>query len=164
MTDRVKRFVLAMLVWLRLRKPAPIEKEEEVDEGPDFWSAMHIVERWYVEHVHDLADEYDALLFTRMEEAEDRELAEWIEAGEMEEDFAFDSAEAAEELDEEMRQWLHESIDGHEIIIYTMKAKAVLLISNNEGAYEDEIGEGGSVEARAYMAFETDVMQSIGRG
>jgi hypothetical protein len=59
--------------------------------------------------------------------------------------------------------WLHQSIDGSARVIYTWQAKLGLLVSDNEDAYEDEIGEPApSVESRMYMAMMRDVLDTIG--
>ncbi len=64
------------------------------------------------------------------------------------------------------RQWLTERIDqdtdGHEFVIYTFKAKCACLASDNEDAYEDELGEKPpSVEAQACMAMRADVWELL---
>lgn len=57
---------------------------------------------------------------------------------------------------------LHETIDGHEFIIYTFKAQLVIALSSHADAYEDEMGERASTdEARAYWAMRTDVAEYL---
>jgi hypothetical protein len=55
---------------------------------------------------------------------------------------------------------LHETIDGHEFIIYTAKAQLVIALSGYSDAYEDEMGERApSDEVRAYYAMCADVRE-----
>lgn len=74
------------------------------------------------------------------------------------------SAIAQDVLDESrthgriVHEQLHETIDGHEWVIYTHKAQVVALVSSNADAYAEEIGEPPPDEsARAYMAMTRDV-------
>ena len=70
-------------------------------------------------------------------------------------------------IDEDERRewlttWIDETTDGHCYVIYTYKAKCVCLASDNEDAYEDEIGERApTVEAQACMAMRRDVWELI---
>lgn len=64
------------------------------------------------------------------------------------------------ELD--LSDWLHEAIDGHHRVIYTLQAKIGLLCSDNEDAYQEEMGEPApSVEAQCYFAMRADVMEHL---
>lgn len=65
--------------------------------------------------------------------------------------------------DEEARdEWLHETIDGHEYIIYTGKTLGVLLCSDNADAEEEETGEKSTDDARrAYFAMRADVREQL---
>ena len=63
--------------------------------------------------------------------------------------------------DEKREDWLHETIDGHEYVIYTAKAQAVLCISESHDAMKDETGETGTDEQRAYFAMMADVRDQI---
>lgn len=57
---------------------------------------------------------------------------------------------------------LHETIDGHEFIIYTFKAQLVIALSSNASAYEDDMGEAPITdETRAFYAMRADVMECI---
>lgn len=59
-------------------------------------------------------------------------------------------------------EFIHEQLDGAAEVIYTFKAKMVLLASDNEDAYAEEIGEAPpDVSAAAYFALRTDVMDII---
>ena len=66
--------------------------------------------------------------------------------------------------DEALSDWLHESIDGHQRVIYTYKAKLVLICTDNPDAYADDFGAEGLVksgainwEGMAYAAMLADV-------
>ena len=59
--------------------------------------------------------------------------------------------------------WLHETIDGHQRVIYTFRAKLGLLASSNEDAYQAELGEPApTVESACYMAMMADVREHSG--
>lgn len=64
------------------------------------------------------------------------------------------------------RKWLLERVDEdtdqHEFVIYTFKAKCALLASDNENAYQEEVGElAQSVEAAARWAMRRDVWELL---
>ncbi len=64
------------------------------------------------------------------------------------------------------REWLTERVDedtgDHEFVIYTFKAKCACLASDNEDAYQDDMGEPApSVEAAACMAMRRDVWELL---
>jgi len=66
------------------------------------------------------------------------------------------------EDEEALETYLHESADGTDLVVYTFKAKCVLLASDNEDAMEEELGEsGGTAEARAYFAIRADVRERL---
>ncbi len=57
---------------------------------------------------------------------------------------------------------LDEDVDNTQRIIYTFQAKCGLLSTNNEDAYEDEIGEKPpSIEAQMSMAMRADVRAQL---
>lgn len=65
---------------------------------------------------------------------------------------------------EQADDWLHETIDGHQRVIYTWQAKLGMLASENEDAYEDEYGEKpGTVEIAMYAAMKKDVEEAVER-
>jgi len=71
--------------------------------------------------------------------------------------------EECSKVPEEAREeWLHETIDGHEFVIYTYQARAVMLATDNPSAYEEEKGEApkGPKQA-AYMAMMADVQDRL---
>ena len=73
-----------------------------------------------------------------------------------------DDDEPDDENEQERNEWIEQTIDGHEFIIYTYKAQAVLLASDSDGAYEEEFGEPAkSYEQAAYMAMLTDVREQL---
>ena len=64
--------------------------------------------------------------------------------------------------DEALQERLDSEADGTDIVIYTYKAKAALLASENEDAYADEMGEPApSPEVAAYFALRADVRESL---
>lgn len=99
-----------------------------------------ITEREYFEQVQDVADEC-------LERAKKR----YTDDGQ-------DMSEAFDEI-------LHEIIDGHEWIIYTWKARQILMISPNESACVDDFGAESVVrdgrihwEGMAFCAMHRDVV------
>jgi len=57
---------------------------------------------------------------------------------------------------------LHEECDGSGRVIYTYKAKQGLLASDNEDAYEEEMGEPApGPEQAMYFALRADIMEQL---
>lgn len=100
-------------------------------------TAFSIMRRWYYTGVRQLADCLISDL--KGEKPEDEDTArEWL----------------SERVDEDT--------DGHEFVIYTFKAKCALLASDNDDAYQDELGEPApSVEAATCMAMRRDVWELL---
>ncbi len=71
--------------------------------------------------------------------------------------------ETQEPIDsDECEQYLTETIDGHEWVIYTHKAKIVAVVTDSPDAYEDEMGEKApTVEAAAYFSMLADVRDML---
>ena len=65
--------------------------------------------------------------------------------------------------EEARREWVDETCDAHEFVIYTYKAQAVLLASDSSDAYEEEFGaeERATDEVRAFWALRADVLDQI---
>ncbi len=80
-----------------------------------------------------------------------------------------DMAKAAlDEPRDERHDWLWESVDGHEFVIYTHKARLVLLHSKNEDAIFDEgmwDGQASSMldvyTKAAFFAFLADIREEL---
>jgi hypothetical protein len=75
-----------------------------------------------------------------------------------------------EQAREWLLEWLHETLDGHQFVIYTAQAQAVLAISNNDGACVENYGADGLVQdgalnwgMMAYCAMEQDVFEAMSR-
>ena len=139
--------------------------ESNGEVRPSFWDCINILDRWYRDGVAEVADEYIAQTEERIDalrKAWAQSPTECINRGfNPADDDGFDEEEVAEEVREEMDTWLHESIDGHQFIIYTAMANAVILVSNNDDAYENEIGGYASTEVRAFFAMRQDVAERI---
>lgn len=71
--------------------------------------------------------------------------------------------EALEQPLEEREDWIHDRIDSHGFVIYTHLAQAVILSSRNHDALENETGELGTDEQRAYHAMCADIREEIER-
>ena len=71
--------------------------------------------------------------------------------------------------EEARREWVDETCDAHEFLIYTYKAQAVLLASDSSDAYEEEFGaeepwivpKRATDEVRAFWALRADVLDQI---
>ena len=60
------------------------------------------------------------------------------------------------------QQWLDETIDGHQRVIYTWQARCGLLVSDNADAQENENGEEGvGPEVKMYYALRADVLAYV---
>ena len=70
------------------------------------------------------------------------------------------ASEYLKEPESDRDDWLHETIDGHSFVIYTWKARCVLICTDNPDAYEEDFGDKpGTVEAAAYAAMMRDVRE-----
>ncbi len=58
---------------------------------------------------------------------------------------AIDVTQQSREYNSDLYETLHETIDGHEWVIYTAKHYQVLGISPNDGAYAEDFGSEGMV-------------------
>lgn len=64
---------------------------------------------------------------------------------------------------ESFQEYLDQTTDGHQRVIYTHQARLGLCFTNNADAYEEEIGEKPpTVEAQMLMALRADVMAKTG--
>ena len=64
--------------------------------------------------------------------------------------------------DEELNDYLHQSVDGTQRVIYTHQARVGLCCTENPDAYEDELGEKPpTVEAAMYYALMADVQRRL---
>ena len=115
-----------------------------------FADAYHALERWYWEVVRDYADTY----LDERDEAVKRVMKE--------EDLEDEDDVDEYDVDEYMYEWLHETLDGCEEVIYTARSTAVLLASSNNNAYLEEIGEAPpNVHAAAFWALRADIMERV---
>ena len=58
--------------------------------------------------------------------------------------------------------WLHETIDGHEWVIYTLKARCVGIATDSPDACQDETGEpASSPEVAAFWSMYADVRDLV---
>jgi len=82
---------------------------------------------------------------------------------------AFRETVADEKLGyEDALEWIHETLDGHEFVIYTYKAKCVGIHTEHPDAALDMFGPEGLVrdgnihyEGMAYCSMEADLMERI---
>ena len=115
-----------------------------------FADAYYALERWYAQVVRDYVDTY----VDERDEAMKRVMKE--------EDLEDEDDVDQYDVDEYMYEWLHETLDGCEEVIYTSQAKAVLLASNNEDAYLEDFGESApTVHAAAMWALFKDVRNRV---
>ena len=132
--DFVKRFMDACAAALGHIRAMfrPLQPEPALIEAPEvdtFREAVSTLERWYYNEVRSTAN-------CIVEELRNRRYIS--------------------EEDEDQYVW--EVCDGHEFIIYTFKARCVLLATDNADAYEEIHGDNNaSVEQQAFFACEADV-------
>lgn len=62
---------------------------------------------------------------------------------------------------EGLDRWISETVDGTDLVVYTFKAKCVLLASDNEDAADEHGFENPTTEARAFCAIEADVLELL---
>lgn len=58
-----------------------------------------------------------------------------------------------------LEDWLRESVDGTDIVVYSHKAEAALMASDNSDAIEQDLGS--TAEQRAYYAMRADVQDLL---
>ena len=85
---------------------------KRVEQAPDPWDNLS-------EALHPLAVAYNAQI----------------------QSIARDCVAECVEHEGDLDETLHETIDGHEWVIYTFKARVVAIISDNENAYSEEFGD-----------------------
>lgn len=111
------------------------KQKPATEQKPTLDQAFNMMRAWYHDEIRSLVD-------SAIEEAKTRHV----------------DGDDEDSRRERMTDWVDETTDGHEYVIYTFKAKCVCLASDNEDAYADEIGEAPpTVEAQACMAMRRDV-------
>jgi len=96
--------------------------------------ARNLMYRAYMETIDSYGEEIKENAIAKIKEGDDRD-----------------------DIEEWMSDEIHETIDNSQWVIYTYKAKMALLVSDNEDAMEDETGETGTTEQRAYYAMVADL-------
>lgn len=115
-----------------------------------FADAYHALERWYWQVVREYVEMYAS--------ERDSFIEITIEAEELADESYVDDDVVGEHMDE----WLHQTLDGCEEVIYTARSTAVLLASSNNNAYLEEIGEAPpNVHAAAFWALRADIMERV---
>lgn len=115
-----------------------------------FAQAFSTLENWYCRVVREYVEMY--------EDQREQSIKMFMEQEELDDEDDVDECA----VDEYMYEWLHETLDGCEEVIYTTRSKAVLLASTNEDAYVDEFGEAPkSVHAAAFWALYRDIMDRL---
>jgi len=115
-----------------------------------FADAYHALERWYYFVVREYVEMYTS--------ERDSFIEITIEAEELDDEDDVDEDVVREYMDE----WLHETLDGSEEVIYTARSKAVLLASPNEDSYAEAFGEAPKdVHAAAFWAMRADILERV---
>lgn len=108
------------------------------NESPSFHDVMTLARKWYYSEIRSIADE-----------AIKHVLAE----------HSSDDTDARREA---LVDWVDETTDGHEYVIYTAKAGMVCAASDNDVAYEDATGDKPpTVEVQACFAMRADVLELL---
>lgn len=110
-----------------------------MSDEPNLDRAFDEIRRWHYSEIRSIADEAIKECNAHHDATDDEDIRrEWL------------------------IEWVDETTDGHSHVIYTFKAKCVCLASDNEDAYEDEIGEKPpTVGAQACMAMRRDVWELL---
>lgn len=107
------------------------------DQTPTYDDILGAARQWHYTEVGHLADEAIKECLAS-DAAPGRERREWLD------------------------EWVRETCDQHERVIYTGQASLTCAASDNEDAYQDEFGEPApTVEARACWALIRDVWQLL---
>lgn len=115
------------------RKSAARKPSEEITDE-DLDAAVRIIRQHYYQEVRSYADD----------------LLRMVKDGEI-----TDEEQLTERLDQE--------VDGSARVIYTFQSKLGLLASDNDDAYEDEMGEPtNDVAAQMAMAMRADIREALG--
>ena len=115
-----------------------------------FADAYHALERWYYFVVREYVEMYES--------ERDSFIEITVEAEELDDEDDVDEDVVREYMDE----WLHETLDGSEEVIYTARSKAVLLASPNEDSYAEAFGEAPKdVHAAAFWAMRADILERV---
>lgn len=119
-------------------KIEPVEYRDASQEG-NLSRGRDLLRRDYYADVHGVADDFKRA----------------AKAGE------FKDAEGADE-------WLHQTVDGSQRVMFTHLAQEALVVSDNEDAYADDFGEeilvkDGQINwpALAFCAFKADVLERL---
>lgn len=106
-------------------------------EIPSYDDVRTTARRWYFEEIRSLSEDF-------LKRATEGQFGT--------------GARAHEKLDENV----HETLDGHEFVIYTGQAWAVCFASDNEDAYEDDFGgQPPNIEVQALRAMYRDLMEHL---
>ena len=115
-----------------------------------FADAYHALERWYYFVVREYVEMYES--------ERDSFIEITVEAEELDDEDDVDEDVVREYMDE----WLHETLDGSEEVIYTSRSKVVLLASPNEDSYAEAFGEAPKdVHAAAFWAMRADILERV---
>lgn len=136
----------------------------------DFFNDMtNNLQRWYHSEIRSIADSAIEACAGRVSTSGERAALDAEALGDPDLAAAIRHGEWSRERDEGvdprefMIEYVDQTTDDHEFVIYTFKAGCVLLASSNDGAYEQELGDSGkaTVEARACMAMRADVWELL---
>lgn len=124
-------------------------------DSDTFHAALSLLSHWYASEIHALADAAIESIHGRiigLDEGHPEVLGHLV------------GVECPR--DKNRREWLEEWVDnatdGHEFVIYTAQAQAVLLATDSDGAYEEETGgKPPSPEIAALYAMRADLWSSL---
>lgn len=115
-----------------------------------FAQAYHALESWYYFVVREYVEMYES--------ERDSFIEITVEAEELDDEDDVDDDAVRDHMDE----WLHETLDGSEEVIYTARSKAVLLASPNEDAYAEDFGTAPpNVHTAAFWALRADIVERV---
>lgn len=145
------------------------------NEPPTFDQAISTIRQWHYDAIRSIVDDAieacvgkvrckdpDAETVARDAEKEGKQhLADEIRGTHATERYNRERDEGTDPH-EFLTEYIDQATDDHNHVIYTFKAKCVLLASDNEDAYQDEMGEPApTVEAAACMAMRRDCWELL---
>jgi hypothetical protein len=144
-------------------------------EEATYEAAMDLARRWHYQTVRSIANDAIEACVGKLVPADEATRMAWSDAikAELTEDadailekHPTTRINRERDMGEDAREWLTEHVDGvtddHNHVIYTGKAWMLCAASDNDDAYQEQMGEPPpTIEARACMALRADVWEML---
>ena len=142
-----------------------------MSNNDDFQQGVHLLTKWYSDEINSLCDSAIEACHGKLLPPFDEVMlnagipaTHWESARLSNPERRYRERDEGTDPREFLTDWVDQTTNGHEFVIYTFKAQAALLVSGNSGAWDDE-GMGGtpSDEARACVAMCADMWEQLVR-